>query len=398
VATGLRFWIAGTLALCLVVAVGAVTGPGDSAPASEQVATGPAAKWSARAAVLGEDWRITWKRWRLETYRARFAPAADSARAAGGTAPLLLVDGPSTLEQRATLRQDLSQIWHEAAPEGFKVAVGLVIVRDGAGGAGSDTPTKPPKEAPAYLFPDSLHRDLCLAVVHEGWTGRLFFDPHRTREVSTTDAVRWLSQALGPCAFYGAYGVPSPAIGRWMRSGGLEFAIYPRWWIPGGVPGLGYFAYGLTPKREQPSGWWVFIYSFAPWEASSCYGGRVTQCAKNVFDSTALSDSQPGQWDESQWQREQPFFSSVTYLSDLARAAGPARFSDFWTADVPMDSAAHLATGKPLGDWTLAWARINGPTLHLGPAAPPLDVMWGLLPALLAMGAALWYAGRRQIG
>ena len=70
----------------------------------------------------------------------------------------------------------------------------------------------PPQHAPTYLFPDSLHRDLCLAVVHEGYTARLFFDPHRTREVRTTDAVRWLSQGLGPCAFYGAYGGPSREI------------------------------------------------------------------------------------------------------------------------------------------------------------------------------------------
>lgn len=397
-ATELKYWIGGTLALLLIVAVGAIpTHPAAPLP-SEQLGQGPSAKWAAQAAVLGTEWRTTWSRWRLESFRARLAPAADSARAAGGTAPLLLIDGPSTPEQRAELNQDLAQIWHDAAPEGFKVAVALVIVRDGAGRPGPDTPSMPPQQAPTYLFPDSLHRDLCLAVVHEGYTARLFFDPHRTREVRPTDAVRWLSQGLGPCAFYGAYGVPSREIGRWMNSGGLDLAIYPRWWNQAHDPWLGFYYYGGSAKDHQPVEWWIYMYSYTPWDGAACYGGRVAKCAANVFDSTAIVDSQPGLWSESQWQRQQPFFGGVTYLSDLARAVGPARFSEFWAADVSMDSAVHLATGKALGDWTLSWARATGPTLRLGPSAPPWDVFWGLLPALLALGAAVWYAGRRQIG
>jgi hypothetical protein len=398
VATDLRNWIGATLALCLLVGIGVLGGGHDALPQSDDAPHGPSAKWAAEAAGLGNEWRQVWTRWHLESYRARLAPAADSARAAGGTSPLLLIDGPSTPEQRSELNQDLGQTWKEAAPEGFKVAVALVIVRDGAGGPGPDTPTIPAKTAPTYFFPDSLHRDMCLAVVHESYTGRLFFDPHRNHEVRTTDAVRWLSQSLGPCAFYGAYGVPGREIGRWLRSEGLNFAVYPRWWTRSPDPWMGFFYDGDSPKARQPVGWWVFMYSFMPWDGAACYGGRVSQCARNVFDSTAIADSQPSHWDESQWNREQPFFGGVAYLSDLARDLGPARFSDFWSADLPMDSAFHLATGRTVGDWTLKWARTSGPSLHLGPAAPVGDVFWGFLPALLALGAGLGYARRRQIG
>jgi type IV secretory pathway TrbD component len=64
-----------------------------------------------------------------------------------------------------------------------------------------------------------------------------------------------------------------------------------------------------------------------------------------------------------------------------------------------MDSAVHATTGKTLDQWTGEWARsAAGLRLTLGPAAPPLAILSGLLPALLALGAALWYAARRQIG
>lgn len=397
-ATGLRIWIAATLGACLAVAIGALSGGPDVAPPSEQLSHHPSAEWGRRAAELGAVWRTTWRRWRLESYRARLAPAADSARAAGGTAPLLLIEGPSTPAQRSELNRDLATIWQQGAPEGFKVAVALVIIRDGAGGAGPDTPNPDARNVSlTYLFPDSLHRDMCLAVVHEASQGRRFF---QVGDLSTVQTTRWLAESLGPCAFYGTYGIPGHEIGRWLNAEGMGYAIYPQWWARGRSPWFGYTYYDDTPIERRPAGWWVFMYSLMPWDGAACYGGRVTQCARNVFDSAAVADSQPGYWDESNWYQEpeHPFFSGVTYLSDLARALGPARFSEFWSSDEPMDSALHLATGKSLGDWTLSWARTTGPTLHLGPAAPSLDVFWGILPALLAFGCALWYAGRRQIG
>ena len=395
-ATELRRWIGGTVAACLLVAVAAVTGGGVLAPAPSQPKHA-GGRWSGEAARLAGAWSKTWGRWRLEYYRDALTHAADSARAAGGTAPLLLIDGPSTPAQRAELQGYLAGMWRQAAPEGFKVAVALVIVRDTASQAGPDTPALSRKDAPLYLFPDSLHRDMCLAVIHEGFMGRRLFASQHVGAADSTSLFRWLMGGIGPCAFYGAYGIPGREIGRWMNGQGFQFTMFPEWWLKEPVGKFFYWDQTL-PISRQPANWWVFTYSTLPWNGLACYAGRRGACAANVFDSTALADSQPSTWSSSDWWRGQPFLQGVRYLSDVARSVGPDRFSRFWGADVPMDSAFHLATGQTLADWTAHWARESGPPLPVGPSAPPLDVLFGLLPSVLALGAALWYARRRQIG
>jgi hypothetical protein len=153
-----------------------------------------------------------------------------------------------------------------------------------------------------------------------------------------------------------------------------------------------------VPIERQGAQWWGYMYSRLPWTGAACYAARAGSCASAVYDSTGVSDSQPANWDTYQWWRDQTLFRSPDYLSDLARILGHDRFSQFWTADVPMDSAVHLASGKTLDQWTGEWARSGGLRLRLGPTAPPLDILSGLGPALLALGVAAWYARRRQIG
>ena len=394
-ATELRRWIGGTLAACFLAAVGLVAGGGALAPPRDQPSpTG--SRWTAEAARLAGVWRNTWGRWRLESYRNELARPVDSARAAGGSAPLLMIDGPSTPAQRTELNRYLAEMWRQAAPEGFKVAVALVIVRDTASQAGPDTPTLGRGDAPTYLFPDSLHRDMCLAVIHEGFMGRRLFSAHHFDNDSTS-LFRWLMGGIGPCAFYGAYGIPGREIGRWMNGQGFQFAMFPEWWSKEPVGTFFYWDRNLPPSR-QPTNWWVYTYSTLPWNGVACYAGRRAQCGANVFDSAAVADSQPSTWNASEWWREQPFLQGVRFLSDVSRSVGTERFSEFWSADVPMDSAFRRATGRTLADWTADWARGNGPPLQVGPSAPPLDILFGLLPAALALGAALWYARRRQIG
>lgn len=396
-APDLRNWVGGTLAACAIVAIAAVPGGGTVTRQSEAPPQGAGTRWGDEALRLGNAWRFTWGRLRQERYRDALAKAADSARAAGGTAPLLLIDGASTPAQRAELNGYLAEMWRSAAPEGFKVAVALVIDRND-GPAPTDAPSMQRGESNQYVFPDSLHRDLCLAIVHDEYAARRFFDPHRTKPLELRNEIRWIAQGLGPCAFYGAFGIPSRQIEGWLEGDGHQFAMYPRWWLPRRDEFYGIWWDQSVPIARQGAQWWGYVYGSLPWTGVACYAGRVGSCASAVYDSTTVAAAQPASWDSFQWWRDQALFGSPYYLSDLAGALGTDRFSRFWTADVPMDSAVHLASGQTLDQWTADWARHRGMRLALGPAAPPLDIVSGLLPALLAFGAALWYARRRQIG
>ena len=396
-ALDLKRWVLGTLAACLITAVAGLAGGGHSVSAPETAPQRPATRWAAEASRLGNEWRATSQSLRMETYRDELVKPADSARAAGGTAPLLLVDGPSTAAQRTELRGYLAELWHGAAPEGFKVAVALVIDRT-TDPSGSKFPPGRPGQSTRYLFPDSLHRDLCVAVVHDEYRAARFFDPRRTQPLGLGRESNWLVQGLGPCAFYGAFGIPSRDVGGWIAGLGHQFAMYPQWWITGNNRFTGWWWDEKLPIARQGIQWWGSLYTTLPWAGVACYADRPGSCAAAVYDTSAVSETQPASWDSFQWWREQVLFGSPYYLSDLARSLGPSRFSQFWTADVPVDSAMHLASGETLDKLTSDWAHRGGLHVRLGPSAPFLDILSGLLPALLALGAAVWYAGRRQIG
>ena len=230
-ALDLRRWVAGALAACVVVAIAALPGGGTVTIPSEAPPHSPGTRWGEealrlRACVAG-----------LRGGGFKLRPTGTSSRSrrtvlapAGGTAPLLLVDGPSTATQRAELQGYLAEMWGKAAPEGFKVAVALVIERDSVPPL-HDAPSLPRGLSSQYVFPDSLHRDLCLVVVRDPNNAGRFFDPRRTRPLGLDNEFHWLAQALGPCAFYGAYGIPGREVGRWVAGDGYQFAMYPRWWL-----------------------------------------------------------------------------------------------------------------------------------------------------------------------
>jgi hypothetical protein len=395
----LKPWIGGTLAAWVLVAVAALSTGGHRGPSSGDTPPTAGGRWAARTAELAGLWRGAEERWRIESYRDALTRPADSARAAGGTAPLLLIDGPATSAQRAALAAALADMWGRAAPDGFKVAVALVITRDSGArfSTRGDAPDIPRARGVTYVFPDTLHRAMCVALLPEGYGGRQFF--RAPAPVVTVQVSRWLEQGLGPCAFYGAFGSPGREIGRWLNGQGYRFAVDPHWWDHAPRRQMTYWTPDpALPMSRQSAGWWTYFYSTLPWDGVACYAGRASGCAAAVFDSTALADSQPSRWSSGDWWRDQGLISGTGYLSDLVDDFGADRFSRLWSADVPMDSAFALVTGTSLADWTQRWARRTGPTITVGPGAPPLDVASGMVLAVLALAATAWYAGRRQIG
>src|SRR5262249_17939540 len=152
------------------------------------------------------------------------------------------------------------------APEGFKVAVALVIDRE-TDTTHRDAPSVKRGQSSRYVFPDSLHRGLCLAVIHDEYNAARFFDPRRTRPLGRSNELRWLAQALGPCAVYGAYGVPGREIGAWIGGKGHQFAMYPRWWSPPNdqFGGMGIWWDTTIPIARQGAQWWGYVYNDLPW-------------------------------------------------------------------------------------------------------------------------------------
>jgi hypothetical protein len=310
-----------------------------------------------------------------------------------------MIDGPATPGQRAALAAALAEMWGRAAPEGFKVAVALVIVRDSGARfpARADAPDVPRARGVTFVFPDTLHRAMCLAVLPEGLGGRQFF--RGPRPAVTAPISRWLEQGLGPCAFYGAFGSPGREIGRWINGQGYRFAIAPHWWDRTPRREMAFWTPDpALPMSRQSAAWWTYFYSMFPWDGVACYAGQASRCATAVFDSTALADSQPSRWSSGDWWRDQVMISGTGYLSDLVGDLGADRFSRVWSADVPLDSGFTLATGTTLAEWTQRWAWRRGPRISAGPVAPPLDMATAVVFAALALAATVWYGDRRHIG
>ncbi|HXH63734.1 MAG TPA: hypothetical protein VNG95_06085 [Gemmatimonadales bacterium] len=397
-APGLKPWIGSILAAWGIIAFAVLaSGGGPHAPAGDGV-PGPGGRWTARAAALADLWRGAEEGWQIESYRDALAAPADSARGAGGTAPILVIDGPATSAQRAALASTLGEMWGRAAPEGFKVAVALVIVRDSGARTPSraDAPDVPRARGVTFVFPDTLHRAMCVAVLPEGYGGRQFFRA-RTPLV-TVQVSRWLEQGLGPCAFYGAFGSPGREIGRWVNRQGSRFMIDPHWWDRAPRREMAFWTPDpAVPLSRQPVAWWTYFYGLFSWDGVACYAGQESRCATAVFDSTALADSQPSRWSSGDWWRDQELVGGTGYLSDLVGDLGADRFSRFWSADIPVDSAFALAAGTSLADWTQRWVWRTGPRITAGPGAPARDVVSAVILAALAFAATAWYAGRRQI-
>ena len=386
-ARDLKLWLIAVAGAALIALIaGRPTGvpPASVFGLSDQPATDSHAPlWATRTATLAEQWRAAWDRAKLERYREMLEPRADSARRAGGTAPILLVDGASTPETRAKLQGFLSDLWHRADPEGFKIAVGIVLVGDSSTlRLPVDHPSLTRSWNTEYLFPDSAHRALCVAVV-----------PARNLPLEREPRARaLLEQGLGPCAFYGAFGAPGPDIARWLRGQGLWFAAQPHWWERGAAADpdvLGFLG--------QPEGWRFFYAQFG-FDGVACYARIRDRCFRAVYDSGAVADSAPTTWRVAYWWDGRPFLNSASYLSDVAHALGSERFMAFWGSDLPVDSAFHLASDTTLADWTRHWATVTGPPLAVGTAAFLPGMPASLLAMFLALGATVWYAGRRQIG
>jgi len=391
----LRWWLAAVLLACGAVAVAYL--PPRGAARGVGLRDEPFRQTTARlrAQALAAQWRTASLALRLPEYRKRLQPELLRRRERDEPGPALLVEAPDSVAAfaRQRLRATLDTVSGQLGLGVTKVSVGLVVDlwRYVSANAG-ETPSQD-FESPGYLFPDSSDRTTCVALIPAWrWTGTLAVQP-QVRHQRVEDMLR---TALGPCAFYAAYGTPGKGVRHWLAKRGYDLARVPLWDRE-------------RPERPQDSfvmyqdgtrWWWGSVYRF-PVTAIGCLAGRALSCRAAVLSGAeeASDDSLPRflESDPRGWWRRQRLLYSDRYLADVVREVGHDRFLRFWNSTDPVDTALATALKMPVGEWTERWQRRFVPRLPLGPAAPLSATVIGLLLGGAAVAVVAVGARRRQV-
>ncbi|PYO66735.1 MAG: hypothetical protein DMD69_12930 [Gemmatimonadetes bacterium] len=391
----LRWWLAAVLLACGAVAVAYL--PPRGAARGVGLRDEPFRQTTARlrAQALAAQWRTASLALRLPEYRKRLQPELLRRRERDEPGPALLVEAPDSVAAfaRQRLRATLDTVSGQLGLGVTKVSVGLVVDlwRYVSANAG-ETPSQD-FESPGYLFPDSSDRTTCVALIPAWrWTGTLAVQP-QVRHQRVEDMLR---TALGPCAFYAAYGTPGRGVRHWLAKRGYDLARVPLWDRE-------------RPERPQDSfvmyqdgtrWWWGSVYRF-PVTAIGCLAGRALSCRAAVLSGAeeASDDSLPRflESDPRGWWRRQRLLYSDRYLADVVREVGHDRFLRFWNSTDPVDTALATALKMPVGEWTERWQRRFVPRLPLGPAAPFSATVIGLLLGGAAVAVVAVGARRRQV-
>jgi len=342
-----------------------------------------------RAQALAEEWRNVDAALRL--LEDRQSAKRDSLRAS----PTIIFRGvtlpPDAVRNVETV---MDSVWRGLGLAETKVRVTLVIELQRPNGS-ADSPT-PLQDRLAYLAPDSAHRTTCMAYLPAGSYWTLFILGKRdARHEGFGRFAQWLQAALGPCAFYAAYGTPGRPVQSWLAARNWDIGLYL-----GSHSIAGERFSSLTLMGDPRYPWyWDGVYSFPP-ATVACLAGRPSGCRAAVLVGAAEERTIPIPnvvLVERRWWRAQHLLPGERYLGDVARTVGRDRFLDFWTSGQPVDTALALALKRPVGEWTADWERGFVQPIRLGPAAPLGGVVIALTIAVFAIVVVAGTASRRQI-
>jgi hypothetical protein len=251
--------------------------------------------------------------------------------------------------------------------------------------------------APFYILP-SRPTDRCVVVLP---SGKGLSPQALARTLNTEDA---RLQVLGPCAFYGAFGLPGDSVRQWLRSRGALLALGGSWTQNAGSvqtqdAGGPYF----NPPNYYPGPPSAFYYLSG--RAVSCIVGDTDECEAVITDRPATPIPlavgpavRPG-------VRLGPidFTSGIDFsgretelLSDMVRSLGRERFERLWTSNEALPIAFQKASGMQLGEWVSAWGRERIDRIEHGPVPRAMSVVSAI--AIIA-ACMLWvvFASRRRV-
>ena len=276
------------------------------------------------------------------------------------------------------------------------------------------------------------------SMVYNGAAIRMTSDSATCRAIipafALGDSVRlsafYIDQALAPCAFLAAFGVPGPQIRAWLQQTRFVAARSIDWLVGPSdhVAHTGPFPASCCIRSDERGS---VIWSLArplgledlptllhpPYgygtTALDCLTGHDEACRRSVLHPTLKSppDSLFGaDLTAAGYLLPDSGFDAVRpvapfYLGSVVSAFGRVRFGRFWRSALPVDSAFRDAFGVTLGAWTERWAkrtwnasfeaRFRSAAVLLGPATSGASIVGGVIWSVIALLAAVGVVGRR---
>jgi hypothetical protein len=390
-ARGMKWWVGLTVLVCATTALAYL--PPRSAPLRHGwfSALQPPTPFRVREQALASRWRATTAQLQLLEYRDRLRPELEGRRAIDLPGPGILFVGHDALPPAARwqISAQLDTIWARLGIGVPKVSLGIVI-ESGKTTVTADQPSRKP--VTAYLLPDSSDRTSCIVLMPLATTGTVGRNLIQGLTAPPSTLRPMLQNALGPCAFYAAFGAPGRAVARWLGARNFDLALNPRWDGAAAEP-YAWVTADLDPRMDPML--WRSVYGYPP-DGVGCLGGRPAACRRAVL-SGADGATIPHLVTTEYWWREQVLPGGYHYLSDMVRDIGRDRFREFWSSELPVDTALAAALRRPIGQWTQRWQATLVPVLPLGPAAGLGDSLLALGCAAAAFGLVAATLARREV-
>jgi len=388
-ALSLRHWIAGGTLVCAAIAVGKLP------PPAERLLPPGALRLDALEVPVDrvQLLRIALRRNRSALDRAEqvvhlIALARATPSRPDGN-PALITTLTLAAPTRRALDDQVAALWRELGPSSPDVTVRIVLVQNGV---------------PMQILPPATDGRTCVVNLRVDWSLRWMLRSAQPPSGAQLDP--WLRDAVGPCAFYAAFGRPGPAVEAWLLRRGFDLAADVSWarpaaarsWREGG---------GAPPDAQRLARaimFWQLDDRYAgSLDAVACSAGDLARCRAALFPDRATlgpRDRQdpPGVVVRWWWDRRGGLYDGQEYLADLAREMGRERFQRFWSSPAPVETAFQAAMGVPMDAWTAHWQRERMGGLVVGSRIRALSLLLGLLAAGLCVAGSAYFAARREIG
>ena len=364
-----RHLIIGTLLACGAIAASSLPPGIDAAPPQRRSAVTKEVRVRQRLAT----------HLRRETATLALLERRDALMRRIGTtdgvgSPIVLHDAdvPEALRQLidAAIADEVASVG--GALDGARVAVRVLI----------DTAAPPAHWGPLYgkaawidnqyVLPPATDRRTCLAIVRVGPrvleviepAGRRVpaSAPARTMEELRRDIERAVGSFLGPCAFYGAHGLPGQQIEQWLSDAYFSQALRSPAIAADSLPGFFTGLPGTRIARWIAALGWSDNRAYLSSDLVRCTEGDAASCRALLRAPRTVARAKESPWllreRETRFVLGRPLGpSEAWFMAGLHGRMGPEAFGRFWRSPLEPEQAFSEVMGVTLEDATRDWAR-----------------------------------------